>query len=151
MGILDGGVALNTGGQGFSPMANPILDNMSGVASNDYGLALNTQTPFTGLGVNGLNPGSGGGIFGLSSGTIDGLKLGFGGLQTLGSLFLGLQGLNLANDQFNFQKQITNTNLANQIKSYNTRLSDIATARGFTQGQTQQQINDYITKNSLSR
>lgn len=52
-----------------------------------------------------------------------------GGLQALtgiGNFFTGLQGLNLAKKQFNFQKGLANRNLANQAKIVNNSYDNAA-------------------------
>lgn len=92
----------------------------------------------------GLFSGSG---FGMNIPT---LQLGLGGLSTLSNLYGGLKSLGLAQDQFNFQKQLSQTNLANSTQSYNTQLSDKATARGVTEGQSAATVQDYINKNKLA-
>lgn len=78
-------------------------------------------------------------------------QLGLAGVGALGNLWGAFQSNKLANDQFNYTKQITDTNLANQIKTYNTALSDRANARGAMEGWTDQQKQDYVSKNQLSR
>ncbi|QEP29867.1 hypothetical protein HYP99_gp069 [Sinorhizobium phage ort11] len=88
-----------------------------------------------------------GGFGGLMS--LDGLKLIGGGLSTIGNLWNAFQAQKLARDSFNFQKNFANKNLANQIQSYNTALEDRARSRGFTEGQSQDQIDSYIDKNRL--
>ena len=72
-----------------------------------------------------------------------------GGIGTIGNLWAGWQAQKLAKEQFNYQKDITDTNLANQIQSYNTALSDRMVARGFVQGDSQSTIDQYIEENSL--
>ena len=72
-----------------------------------------------------------------------------GGIGTIGNLWASWQAQKLAKEQFNYQKGITDTNLANQIQSYNTGLSDRITSRGFTQGDSQSTIDQYIEKNSM--
>lgn len=79
------------------------------------------------------------------------LQMGLQGLNTLGNLWGALQSTKLAREQLNFTKNITNTNLNNSIKSYNTALEDRARSRGFTQGQSDTDINNYIAANRLSR
>lgn len=100
----------------------------------------------------GVNANYGGGLggsgLGLNLGTA---QLGIGGLAAIGSIFNGLQANKLAKDQFKFTKDITNTNLNNQIKSYNTSLSDRINSRTYTQGQDQSVADDYLAKNRLSR
>ena len=76
-------------------------------------------------------------------------QLVLGGIGTLGNLWAAWQAQKLAKDQFNYQKDITDTNLANQIQSYNTALTDRINARGFTQGDSQSTIDQYIENNSL--
>ncbi len=90
--------------------------------------------------------GNGGGLF-----SMDGLQLGLQGLSTIGNFWNAFQAQKLAKQQFQFTKDITNTNLANQIKSYNTTLSDRARSRGVVEGQSQDQVDQYVRDNSLSR
>lgn len=76
-------------------------------------------------------------------------QLALGGIGTLGNLWAAFQAQKLAKEQFNFTKGITNTNLANQIQSYNTALTDKITSRSFTQGDGQAVTDKYIADNSL--
>ena len=76
-------------------------------------------------------------------------QLVLGGIGTIGNLWASWQAQKLAKEQFNYQKDITDTNLANQIQSYNTALTDRITSRGFTQGDSQSTIDQYIEENSL--
>jgi hypothetical protein len=57
----------------------------------------------------------------------------------------------LAQKTFNFQRDVMNTNLTNSIKSYNTQLEDRARSRAVTEGQTDQQRQDYVDRNRLAR
>lgn len=91
--------------------------------------------------------GSGSG-FGLNVGTG---QLALGGIQSLAGIFNSMQANKLANQQFKFTKDVTNTNLNNSIKSYNTALSDRANSRYFTQNQSQSDADAYIAANRLSR
>ena len=89
-----------------------------------------------------------------TAGTPLGMNLGtanlvLGGIGTLGNLWAAFQAQKLAKEQFNYQKDITDTNLANQIQSYNTALSDRINSRGFIQGDSQSTIDQYIEENSL--
>ena len=76
-------------------------------------------------------------------------KLVLGAIGTIGNLWSSWQARKLAEEQFNYQKGITDTNLANQIQSYNTALTDRINARGFIQGDSQSTIDQYIEKNSM--
>lgn len=79
------------------------------------------------------------------------LKMGLSGIGTLGNLWGAWQSNRLARDQLNFTKDVTNTNLNNQIQSYNTALEDRARSRGAMEGQTTAETQSYIDKNRLSR
>ena len=76
-------------------------------------------------------------------------QLALGGIGTIGNLWSAWQAQNLAKEQFNYQKGITDTNLANQIQGYNTALSDRINSRGFVQGDSQSTIDQYIEENSM--
>ena len=78
-------------------------------------------------------------------------QLALGGLQTLAGLWSAYQQNKLAKQQFNYTKGVTDTNLANQIKSYNTALEDRSRSRGAVEGQTQAQMDDYVNRNRASR
>jgi hypothetical protein len=83
-------------------------------------------------------------------GFMDKAGLALSGLQTLGGLFNAFKAQKLARDQFNFTKDVTETNMANQIKSYNTALEDRGRSRAFTEGQSSEEAKSYIDKNSLA-
>ena len=76
-------------------------------------------------------------------------QLALGAIGTLGNLWAAFQAQKLAKEQFDFQKGVTNTNLANQIQSYNTSLVDRINARSFMQGDSQGTTDAYIAANSL--
>lgn len=86
--------------------------------------------------------------FGFNTGTLSAITSGIG---TIGNLWNAFQAQKLAKAQFDYTKGVTDTNLNNSIKSYNTSLDDRIRARGFTEGQSQSQQDAYITKNQLSR
>lgn len=131
--------------------------NYGNAAQNNY---LQNNNNNTQLGHNGGTQPSGGagagGMFGTGNNSgigwnTDTLKVGLGGIQTLGNLWNAWQDQNLAKEQFEFQKGVTNTNMASQLKSYNTSLEDRIRARGFTEGQSQNQMDDYTSRNRLER
>ena len=76
-------------------------------------------------------------------------QLGLTGLSTLGNLWGSFQSNKLAKDSFNFQKGMAEKNYANQIKSYNTALTDRSTTRGFVQGDSTEATQQYINDNKL--
>ena len=64
----------------------------------------------------------------------------FSGLQGIGNLYMGLQNLSMAKDAlgmqqdaFNFNKQLSSQNYANQAKAYNAAVEDRLRARAFTE------------------
>ena len=76
-------------------------------------------------------------------------QLGLTGLSALGNLWGSFQSNKLARDSFNFQKGMVEKNYTNQIKSYNTALTDRATTRGFVQGDSTDTTQQYISDNKL--
>lgn len=90
----------------------------------------------------------GGSGFGLNLGTA-GLAL--NGLSALSGLFQSQNAFNLAKDQFKLQKDVTNTNLNNSIKSYNTTLADRLNSRAATENRTAESAAEQIERNRLTR
>lgn len=83
---------------------------------------------------------------------IPSLELGLKGLGSIAGIWAANKGLKQAKEQFEFQKGVTNTNLNNSIKSYNTALDDRINARAAQQGNmSQAQVADYKRLNQLSR
>lgn len=79
------------------------------------------------------------------------MQMGLQGLNTIGNIWGAWQSNKLARDQLNFTKMITNTNLNNQIKSYNTALEDRSRSRAAVEGQSASEAQSYIDHNRLSR
>ena len=79
------------------------------------------------------------------------VNAGLSGMQTLAGLWGALKAADVAKKQLAFTKATTNANLANQTQSYNTSIADRARARGAFEGQTQAQVSDYVTQNSLAK
>ena len=94
-------------------------------------------------------PGNTGGLGSMM--TLKNGQAALGGLSALSGILNSSKASQLAKDQFKFTKDVTNTNLNNQIKSYNTALGDRANARAFTQNQDQSVADAYIDKNRLTR
>ena len=81
------------------------------------------------------------------------INAGMNGLAAIGGLYGAFQSNKLAKKQFEFTKEVTNTNLNNQIKTYNTSLEDRARARGRLNGvdDPEAYARDYVAKNQLTR
>lgn len=118
------------------------------------------QAPNTGFWAPGNNSvmgksgvgGAGGAGTGLGWNT-ETLGIGIQGLAAIGGLYNAFQSNKLAKDQFAFTKEVTNTNLNNQIKTFNTTLEDRALARGRLNGEADPSAYAaaYTDKNRISR
>lgn len=76
-------------------------------------------------------------------------QLALAGLGAVGNIMSAFNAQKLAKKQFEYQKGITDTNLANSIQSYNTTLADRGRARAAQEGQSPQDAAAYIANNSL--
>jgi hypothetical protein len=116
------------GSSSMSPMPNvtPVYSPAAAAASPSF---MGLQGVSTAQGINGI----------------------LGGIQSLGNLWAAFQSAKLAKKQFKFTKDITNTNLRNQIQSYNTALTDRITSRAHTQGMSQDEARSYLNTHSLRR
>ncbi|ANJ65301.1 putative structural protein [Erwinia phage vB_EamP_Rexella] len=150
---------------GFNYQSSP-YGSLQGM---DFGMGNTAGTDFTGSLATNNNSlfntgqqqqssfGLGNGVGGMSGGAqglglnLPTAQLGLSGLASIGNLWGAFQSNKLANSQFNYAKQVSDTNLANQMKSYNTALSDRATSRASVEGWDDAQTQDYINKNSLSK
>lgn len=100
---------------------------------------------------NNINPITGEAIKPPSFADMTGLQRLSAGMSIAGNLaniWSGIQQNRLARDNFNFQKGVMNTNLANQIASYNTALED--TIRG-RYSSREQEANPNLVNNYLER
>ncbi len=118
------------------------MDNVPAYAQPGYGQELTQQRQSLKDAIGGYQPLE----FGMNIPTA---QLGLTGLSTLGNLWGSFQSTKLAKDSFNFQKGMAEKNYANQIKSYNTALTDRATTRGFVQGDSTEAAQQYINDNKL--
>lgn len=121
---------------------NPQMQN-SGIGQAIYGGGASAAQIGSGLG--GGMGGAGSGL-GFNIGTA---QLGLGAIGTIGNLWAAWQAQKLAKEQFGFQKDMTNANFANQIKTYNTTLLDRSVSRGIMQGDDAAKTEQYIDDNSL--
>ena len=128
--------------------------NLSNIGLNDNGSVMpnmwDTQTQaLQQLGGNGTAGAFGNGL-GFNLGT---LNMGVNALAAVGGLYNAFQSNKLAKEQFAFTKEVTNTNLNNQIKTYNSTLEDRALARGRLNGEADPSAYAaaYTDKNKISR
>lgn len=77
--------------------------------------------------------------------------LALGGLQTLGNIWAAFEANKLAKEQFKYTKSVTDTNMANQLKTYNTGLEDRSRSRAVVEGQSAETAQAYIDKNKLTK
>lgn len=135
------GQNMNLGGTNTGVPAN-YGQSLVDVLGNIQGMSLGGDTK---------TPDNSTGWLGSLSKNAPALQLGLGALSTLGGLYQSNRMLSLARDQFRHARDTTNTNLTNQIQSYNTALSDRANTRGVMEGRDQESIDKYIAENRLSR
>lgn len=152
---------------GIPGLAGPDATGFQGVGGampmGDYGQPLGNPSmsiaaPFLGAAqpAGGLNvPGMGGlnkSMFGGGLGAnMDTAKLALSGIGTLGGLWGAFQAASLAKKQFNYTRDVTETNMANQLKTYNTGLTDRANNRAIVEGRTPAETAAYIDTNKLTR
>lgn len=78
------------------------------------------------------------GQFGFNANTFGNVM---GGLNSLGQLWGGYKAQKLAKDQWKTQKNVLNTNMMNQIQSYNNQLKDKLDTRAHMEGRSQESAN----------
>ena len=118
----------------------PAMNYAPGAAIGmNAGTGLTTPTPFLSGSANQLGM------------NVPTFQLGLGALGSLAGIYSGFQANKLAKDQLNFTKSVTNTNLNNQIKSYNTALEDRARSRATAENRDQSSADAYIAANKLTR
>ena len=111
--------------------------------------ALNTSENWTPPNYKGGPAGSGAGTgLGMNVGTG---QLALSGLGSLAGIWGASQQNKMAKEQFSFQKNMANTNLNNQMKSYNTALEDRMTTRGAMEGRDAAYTASEIDRRKLTR
>lgn len=140
--------------------------NMGGFSGQSLGLGMSGANGLDFSGMGNLNPnsltqtlpdfGKGLDVNGYGNGyglgwNVPTAGLALGGLQAIGSLWNAWEANKLAKKQFNFTKDVTNTNLGNSIRAYNTTLEDRARSRAVVEGQTPAQAQAYVDKNKATR
>ncbi|UCR75506.1 hypothetical protein PP742_gp22 [Alcaligenes phage vB_Af_QDWS595] len=129
------------------PINNLMPMGMNGL---NFGLG-GSQSQFSPIsGYTPLNATAGGaGMFGGFGMNLPTAGLLLGGLNAIGNLWGANKSLGLARDQFDFTREITNKNLANQTQTYNTALEDRARSRAVAQGQSQSDADAYLERHRL--
>ena len=123
--------------------------NINSFLGNNSSLATNNLSNNVGLGSFNLNQSNG----------LSNVQKGFGlgqsalsGLGSIASMLTGFKSLSLANKDYALKKQSQETNLDNQVQSYNTSLSDRIKGRASQNGNiSTQQQQDYVNNNSLHK
>ena len=176
MGIYDSIYQYGSGYGNVGAVATPLLTGSNDApsmpgASNPVGSYLQTGFPTApnsivnpNYGIPGIasgpmasiaKPGGVGAVGGIGGSglgwNLNTAQLALGGLQTIGNLWQAWEANKLAKEQFKFQKDFANENLANQIQSYNTTLEDRTRARSFTEGGSAEDAQAYIDKNKLRK
>lgn len=74
-----------------------------------------------------------------------------GGLNSLGQLWGAWQAQKLAKDQWKTQKNVLNTNMMNQIQSYNNQLRDKLDTRAHMEGRSQESADQQYEERKARR
>lgn len=89
-----------------------------------------------------------------STDTLNNVATGIGALSNLANIYTGFKGLGLAEDSFNFNRDLTNTNLANQANLTNEMLATRQATRLRSQGITGEAndaaVADFMSKYGVS-
>jgi hypothetical protein len=131
--------------------------NQIGPGSLPDWLSASPNTDVTGIGMTGMvtpeefSPMGMGKTNSQAMGPLGIANAALGGLQTIGNIWSAWQANKLAKKQFKLTKNLSETNLLNSIKSYNTALFDRARSRAAMEGQTDAERDAYIRDHSLSR
>ncbi len=146
-GYMPSAAALNWG----QPVQQQPMAPAMSAAPASMGTAGFGYMPVQAQGLNwntsGLNTG-GGESWWQTPGLVGGIAQGVGALA---SAWNAHRGLGLARDQFRFQKEAYNTNLANSIQSYNTSLEDRIRGRTSDYEGKEQDVQSYLNRHSLRR
>lgn len=130
------------GGQGQSAFGGSSVP----MASFDASSFMGGGTDFSSMGApGGAAAGAAGGM-----GAMGYAGAAMSGLETIGKLWGAFQAQKMAKKQFKHAKNMSLINLANQVKSYNTALSDRARSRAVMESQTDATRDAYVRDNSLS-
>lgn len=144
-----------------SAAASPFTGTSAQAQLAGYGGALPTAASLSSFGAGGngqaynfgdgtgpqAQPGQGGAMNWLKDG--NNLSSVFTGIQALAGAYLGFKNMQLAKDQFGFQKDAFNKNYANQRQTYNTSLEDRIRGRTSDYQGKEQDVQKYLASNQL--
>lgn len=139
LGIFDSLIPSNTGTSSYTLANEPLtnlqeymqqIKNFFGIGDDSSGSTDNTNT----LGFN-----------------IPTLQLGLSALNSLAGMYNSWNMNKLAKQQFNLQKDVLNTNLNNQIKSYNNSLADQLRSRAAMETGDANAYDSLIEERKLTR
>lgn len=137
---------MNYGNKGSgSWMGIPGMNNYSGIGNSEYSSLYKKNLELQNQAMQQQMKNS---SFGMNMNTFGSVM---DGLNSLGQLWGSYQSNKLAKNQFKLQKSVTNTNLMNQIQSYNTALRDRINARTHMEGKDQSSADKYYDENKLKR
>lgn len=140
LGMFDSLVPSNTGASSYTLTNEPLTNlqeymqqrnNFFGIGDDSSGSNNNNDTA---LGFN-----------------IPTLQLGLGALNSLAGMYNSWNMNKLAKQQFNLQKDVLNTNLNNQIKSYNNSLADQLRSRAAMETGDANAYDSLIEERKLTR
>ena len=140
LGIFDSLVPSNTGISSYTLVNEPLtnLQEYTQQRNNSFGIGDNSSSSNnnnnTTLGLN-----------------IPTLQLGLGALNALAGMYNSWNMNKLAKQQFNLQKDVLNTNLNNQIKSYNNSLADQLRSRAAMETGDVNAYDSLIEERKLTR
>lgn len=149
-GYMPNAAALNWGQTAQQPMTQmaPTMAAPASLGTAGFGF-MPSQAQGINWDTSALNtPGGGGESWWQTPGMVGGIAQGIGALA---GAWNAHRGLGLARDQFRFQKEAYNTNLANSIQSYNTSLEDRIRGRTSDYEGKEQDVQGYLNRHSLRR
>ena len=139
LGILDSLVPSNTGVSSYT-LANEPLTNLQ-----EY---MQQSKNFFGIGDDSSGSNNNNNTLGFNIPTF---KLGLDALASLAGIYNSWNMNKLAKQQFNLQKDVLNTNLNNQIKSYNNSLADQLRSRAAMETGDANAYDSLIEERKLTR
>lgn len=139
LGIFDSLIPSNTGASSYTLTDAPLtnLQEYMQQTKNFFGIGDDSSSSTDNTNTLGFN--------------IPTLQLGLGALNALAGMYNSWNMNKLAKQQFNLQKDVLNTNLNNQIKSYNNSLADQLRSRAAMETGDANAYDSLIEERKLTR